>query len=448
MGFLTRLRSFQNRRSTIAAKPAPAAPPITVQPPPQSSLAKPPVKSLAELEREIEATAKPLSVHLSVHPVSKAQRPARRIVRTVCFLACGLGIPAAALWIANLPYTPIRYPVARHAPVLLLPSYMSADQHYRQAIMYLEQAKQLIDNATTAADIDLGAESLMKAQKSLDALPIWLWDGLPTYRYGWYDWRFSPSSLNAARREAGRLQSKVFQERNAQTSLMEAEQALVTAKQNYQQSFQQPNPSIQQQAAIQAWQAALDQLKQLPPQTLAGKTATQKLTAYQRDFQEVVGLAAGSQQTATLIGAAREFGARAAQASQNSPHSVAEWQRVESLWQEAIARLQQVRTTDVNYAAAQKLLADYTDNLEQIKIRTATEAQSLRTLETARSKIQNLLASSSNQPDAYRNQLVSQLQGIITDLQQVQPGTTAYLEAQNLLLSAQNRLNQLPAQQR
>jgi hypothetical protein len=368
----------------------------------------------------------------------------RRAGKMALMLTVGLGIPAAALWIANLPYAPIRYPMARHAPVLLLPSYMSADQHYRQAIVHLEQAKQLVDRATTAADIDLGAESLMKAQNSLDALPIWLWEGLPTYRHWWYDWRFSPSSLNAARMEAGRLQSKVFQERNAQTVLLEAEQALATAKQSYQQSFQQPNRLAQQQSAIQNWQSAIDQLKQLPPETLAGKVAAQKLPAYQRDFQDEVGLVADGQQTATLIRAAREFGGRAAQASQNPPHSLAEWRRVESLWQEAITLLRQVRPTDANYAAAQALLAEYTDNLEQIKIRTSNEAQSVQTLEAAQAKINRLIAAVPDQSGAMgRAQMTGQLQAIITELEQVQPGTTAYLEAQNLLLSAKNRLTQM-----
>lgn len=440
MGFLTRLR-FPKRRAAVAAQPAPAAP-QTTQPPTQGALAKPPIKSLTELEQELEAAM------LTAHPVARTRSSVRQVGKTALFLSVALGIPAAVLGVANLPYAPIRYPMARHAPILLLPSYMSADQHYRQAITHLEQAKQLINGATTAADIDLGAESLMQAQKSLDALPIWLWDGLPNYRYRWYDWRFSPSSLNAARIEAGRLQSKVFQERNAQTGLVAAEQALATAKQNYQQSFQQPNRQIQQQSAIQSWQAALDQLAQLPPQTLAGKVATQKLAAYQRDFQEVVGLASGGQQTASLIDAARQFGARAAQASQNPPHSVAEWRRVESLWQDAIARLQQVRSTDVNYGAAQALLAEYTDNLEQIRVRTSTESQSAQALASAEAKINRLIATLPDQAGAAdRNRVIAQLQAIITELEQVQPGTTAYLDAQSLLLSAQNRLTQMQGRQ-
>ncbi|MHC5675060.1 hypothetical protein [Nostoc sp.] len=48
-----------------------------------------------------------------------------------------------------------------------------------------------------------------------------------------------------------------------------------------------------------------------------------------------------------------------------------------------------------------------------------------------------------NADNIERNQMLSQLQSIINQLEKVQNGTTAYLKAQDLLLSANNKLKQL-----
>jgi hypothetical protein len=67
----------------------------------------------------------------------------------------------------------IRRPVSRVAPIILLPSYISMDRNYRQAIALVEQADQLVNQATSLADLELGAKKVQEAQKSLDALPVW-----------------------------------------------------------------------------------------------------------------------------------------------------------------------------------------------------------------------------------------------------------------------------------
>jgi hypothetical protein len=58
------------------------------------------------------------------------------------------------MWVINLPFPMIRWPVAKTAPILLLPSYISMDHNYRQAIAKVEQADQLINKATASADFD------------------------------------------------------------------------------------------------------------------------------------------------------------------------------------------------------------------------------------------------------------------------------------------------------
>lgn len=84
-----------------------------------------------------------------------------------------------ALWVINLPYPMIRWPIAKTAPILLLPSFMSMDYHYRGAINSVEQADQLINKATSLADIERGVEKIKEGQKHLDNLPVWFWAIIP-----------------------------------------------------------------------------------------------------------------------------------------------------------------------------------------------------------------------------------------------------------------------------
>ena len=391
-------------------------------------------KTLAELEKEMEAEAQNLRPHKVTLPTAKAKRG---IINKIITAAILVGVPVSVVWIANLPYSVIRRPVARTAPLLLLPSYMSMDSHYRQAIASVEQADQLIDNVTSPADLDLGEQKVKETQKHLDALPVWFLDDWPQYTY-WFGWRFSLYEVQTARARVGQLEAKVFQEKNAQTLFMQGENALNAAKQQYQQVL----TPVDKQAAIVAWQAAIDQLEQLPSQTLAEKTAQKKLDAYKRDFREVVGLAADNERISTLIEAARQFSWQAAKVGQNPPYNVAKWEQIANLWQLAIDRLEAVPAQDLaGYAEAQKLLATYEANLGEVKIRQQAEQESVDALEQAQRQIESLLASNTKYVE--RSLMVSQLQSIITQLEKVQNGTTAYLKAQDILLSAHSRLKQL-----
>jgi hypothetical protein len=394
-------------------------------------------KSLAELAKEAEAQYYATYPHKQPSP-AKAKRG---VLSKIIWAAILLGVPVGVLWVANLPYSVIRRPVAQKAPILLLPSYMDMDSNYRQAIASVEQAQQLIENPTSAADLNLGEQKVKEAQKHLDALPIGILNDWPEYRYWWYDSRFSIYGFNSARTKIGQLEAKVFQEKNAQTLLTDSEQALLKAKQQYQQA----STPADKQVAVASWRSAIDQLKQIPSVTLAGKTAQAKLENYQRDFKEVVGLAAGNERISTLIEAARQFSWQAAKAGQNPPHPVAEWQQVEKLWQQAINRLEQVPKEDLaGYAEAQRLLAQYNTNLGQVQIRRQAEQDSTSALQRAQSQIETLLAYTPTDAQSLdRNRTISQIQGIINELEKVQNGTTSYLKAQELLLSANNKLKQL-----
>ncbi|MFW9259481.1 hypothetical protein [Nostoc sp. CALU 546] len=394
-------------------------------------------KNLAKLEHELELERRVLKTS----PQRSHSKAKRGIGSRLIWIAILIGIPSGVIWVANQPYPVIRRPVMLHAPFLLLPSYISMDNHYRQALVSVEQAEQLIEKATSPADLALGEQKLQKTQQHLDQLPTYFVNDWSQYRYWWYDSRFSIYGFNAFRSKVGQLEAQVFQEKNAQSLLTDNMQTFLNAKQQYGRA----TTVLDKQTATAAWQTALNQFEQIPGETLAGKTVQNQLDNYKREFQEVVGLAAGNDRISALITAARQFSWQAAKTGQNPPHSVTEWRQIEKLWMEAIERLKEISSKDVaGYTEAQKLLAIYEANLGQVKVRRQSEADAVEALEAAQRKIERLLASiPTDANDVERNRVLSQLQSIINQLEKVQNGTTAYLKAQELLLSANNKLRQL-----
>lgn len=360
-------------------------------------------------------------------------------IKVVAATVVGL---AGGLYIINLPFPMVRIPIAKTAPLLLLPSYLSMDHSYRQAISLVEQADQLVNQATSGADIDLGGEKVKLAQKHLDALPVWFLGYTPQRYCSFFQcsWQFTFDEFQTARKQVGRMEAKVFQEKNALTQFQTASQALTGAKQKYQQA----KASGAKSDAIAQWQAAIDQLQQVPDSTLAGRMATTQLTAAERDFEQATGYIAGDARTGNLIAAAKQFGRNAAELGQNPPHSAAQWQEAVSLWEDAVSQLEQVPVTDPGFVASRSLLADYKKNLSTVRIRLVTERESTAALEQAQQMTQSFLAAATPQAiTTNRPYLLAQLQGIINQLRKVQSGTTGYAEAQGLLKSAENKLQQL-----
>jgi hypothetical protein len=375
---------------------------------------------------------------------AKINRPAQafgKISLTIAIAATGLVGLAGLIWLVNLPYPMIRRPVAKVAPILLLPSYISMDRNYREAIVKVQQADQLVNQATSVADFELGQVKVKEAQENLDALPVWFLGYEPQFYCMYFScsWRFTFDEFQAARASIGRMESKIFQEKNALDRLTQLEINLAKAKEDYQQS----TTLLQQQSALDLWQNSMDELAQLPSATLAGKTAETKLNAYQRDFQQISGLLVGSGQTNVAIAAAKEFALKATQTCENPPHPVIKWEQCASLWQETIGKLQSFTPDDVGYLETQKLLATYKVNLGDVQSRKQTEAEATIALEGAQNKIEQFLASTPTQvSQGDLNRIISQLQGIINQLEKVQSGTTVYAKARELLDSAKQKMNQ------
>ncbi|MGB7893820.1 MAG: hypothetical protein WCF82_18220, partial [Microcoleus sp.] len=186
------------------------------------------------------------------------------------------------------------------------------------------------------------------------------------------------------------------------------------------------------------WQSAIDQLNQSPAETLAGETAKKTLTAAERDFKAMGGVATGSVRADNLIEAAKEFALSAAVASQKPPHPAAQWEQIAELWQEGINRLKLISVDNPGYLDAQTKLAEYQKNLGITQIRLEAEKDSAKALQEAKSLFANL-QNNVNSPSQNPGYSLSQLQQIINQLESVKPGTTAYPESQKWLQSARKK---------
>ncbi|HEY9836362.1 MAG TPA: hypothetical protein V6D27_05655, partial [Vampirovibrionales bacterium] len=278
--------------------------------------------------------------------------------------------------------------------------------------------------------------------KHLDRLPVWFLGYYPERYCTLFgcSWQFTLDEFEAARKAIGRMEATLFQQQNAQTQLADVETALNTAKQAYQQATN----LTEKQQAIAAWQSAMDQLVEIPPATLASEMAQPKLTAAMRDFEQVVGSAKGSLQTATTMDAAKAFAMQAAIASQNPPHSAAQWEQIQGLWDMAIARLEKVEADAPDYLQVQQKLAEYQVNRGIVVTRLQAEQEAVQTLNQAKEAIANWQELARSDQDSLDwGRLAGDLRKIITQLEQVPAGTTASAEAQELLKFARDKNKQL-----
>ncbi len=392
-------------------------------------------------EEELSHTIKDQFPNFSdkvIKKAAKANQPPG-IWSKIAWIPVALVGVVGVVWVANLPYPMIRKPVSRVAPIILLPSYISMDHNYRQAIAKVEQADQLLNKATSSADINLGTEKVTEAKKHLDALRVLL--------LGYYPQRYSTlfggsrefayDEFERARKQIERMEAKISQENNAQTSLTEAEQTIQTAKQQYQQT---DTPTDKQQA-IANWEAAIDKLEEIPSTTLAGKMVPPKLAASKQDLQTEVGMAKGSQRSYVILEAAKIFALQAAQVDPNQPHPEQQWQLVMNLWKQAINQLQEIPMDNPSFLEAQTKLAEYQANLTDAKTRLQAERESGKAFKQAKNLIADWQKYAVDNPQ--RGLLVSKIQSIINQLESVKPGTTNYEEAQDLLKFARNKQNNL-----
>ena len=422
---------------------ASSSPSQPVTPPVSTSMQR-----YVELEAELAQSAKATNTHLIHQSQNHPKKPNgfKKFGKKLLWTGIILGIPAGALYVINLPYPMIREPIAKNAPLLLLPSSMAMEDNFKKGQANIEEARQLIESPTSYEDIDRGAVKLQEGKTALEAIPVWYVNDWANYSRGYsyrlgYDWRFTPSGLQAARLKAGQLEAKVFQEQNAQTELVNAENDLALAKSTLQKAANSGDKKV----AIQKWQSVVDRLTQISPQTFAGRKAQQIATSATRDLKQIGGFAAGNEKVVSVIGAAGEFAKKAADSGRNPPHSVARWQEIALMWQEAIKRLESVPNSDLSgYSEAQKRLANYRSNLSEVRERLNNEQQSFQAMERANQQLTRLWASlPKDGKDLNRNQAIAGFIAVDNELEKVKNGTTVYLRAQEIKLEVRQQLKLL-----
>ncbi|USR92411.1 hypothetical protein NEA10_06745 [Phormidium yuhuli AB48] len=221
-----------------------------------------------------------------IERAAKANQPSkgRTLALTLGAIVAGGAALTGFVFLANLPYPMIRKPIAQHAPMLLLPSFLSMDHNYREAIALVEQSDQLVNQATSVADLELGQEKVTQAQHHLDQLPVWFLGYYPE-RYCTFfgcSWKFTHDEFETARKNIGRMDVVLFQEKNAHQELDEVLEELQTARSQYRQATTHRGA----EQALLDWQDAIDRLELIPRQTLAGELARTHLNAANRDFRE------------------------------------------------------------------------------------------------------------------------------------------------------------------
>ncbi|MFM7888766.1 MAG: hypothetical protein ACKPCM_19205 [Pseudanabaena sp.] len=335
-----------------------------------------PPSAAAQRYTELEASLTRSPQALSTQPTDhKNKSRLKKFSKRLFWTGILLGIPAGIIYVVNLPYPAIRQPISKSAPLLLLPSNMTIEANFKKGQATIEEARQLIESPTSAADLDRGELKLKEGKSALDAIPAWYVADWADYSRGhWGYWEFSPAGLQGARIKAGQLEAKVFQEKNAQISLTDAEKAVEMAKIQLQQATSPGNKKL----AVQNWQAAIDQLSQIPPQTLAGRKAQQLVNTSTRDLKALAGLSIGNEKMVYLLIGAEEFAKKAAEAGRNPPHPTERWLAIADMWQESIQRLEKITSEDpVGYAEAQKRLAEYRASLSEVKVRLKNEQESV-----------------------------------------------------------------------
>ena len=207
------------------------------------------------------------------------------IFSKVKYLAMTFAAGAGLLTILNLPHPNIRWSVAKTAPILLTPSYMNMDFHYWGAKNSTTQAQSLLNSATNFTEIKQVENKLEDAEKHLHSIPVWFLGYYPEVYCQRFscNWDFSFNEFEQVRSQTTKLETKVFIQKSAFVSLLEAEQAYNGAKQELVIARTQK----QRDLALASLEASIKTIEDIPPETLDKKKAEKKLKVYKRYYEKV-----------------------------------------------------------------------------------------------------------------------------------------------------------------
>jgi hypothetical protein len=201
------------------------------------------------------------------------------------YLAIGLTSAAGVLIILNLPHPKIRWFVARTAPILLVPSYMSMDFHYWGARSSVQEANNLLQSAATFSDIKQIESKIAEAEKHLSSIPVWFLGYYPEVYCQKFScsWNFGFDEFENIRTEIIHIETTTMREKQAFVPLIEAEQAYRGAK----RELSIAKSKRQKELAIASMQAAIKITEEVPTGTLAHIKAQEKVKAYKRYYEKI-----------------------------------------------------------------------------------------------------------------------------------------------------------------
>ncbi len=101
---------------------------------------------------------------------------------------------------------------------------------------------------------------------------------------------------------------------------------------------------------IENWQNAIRLMKQIVPTNENYLQASQKLSEYENQLRYVEALRVGI------------IAAKLTQAGKDNTLSLEEWENIKRLWQQAMTKLNEVPSTDSNYAKARRKMEEYQNN--------------------------------------------------------------------------------------
>ncbi|MEA5593497.1 hypothetical protein [Rivularia sp. UHCC 0363] len=201
------------------------------------------------------------------------------------YVAIAFASAAGVLTIINLPYPNIRWSVARTAPILLIPSYLSMDFHYWGAKNSAQQAENLLISAENFTDIQQVEHKTEDAQKHLSSIPVWFLGYYPEVYCEKFNcsWNFNFNDFKKIRTQLTLVETEVFREKQAFIPLIEAEQVYNSAKIELTIAKTQK----QKELAIASIEATINTIENIPPETLASKKSEAKLKVYKHYFQTI-----------------------------------------------------------------------------------------------------------------------------------------------------------------
>jgi hypothetical protein len=357
--------------------------------------------------------------------------------RRIKFITISVGVVGGGLAIANLPIPAIREPIAKHAPILLLPSIITWDHHYREGTVALEQAEQLIQQAKHPDDLTGGDRYLKSAKKHLNALPL---NGINNYEASSYcyfrtcSWRFSGGEIQQRRESLARVEATLTQEQNLQSQLQQTIDAIAESQVNYKNA----KGDVQKQAIVTQWEQDIEQLEALSSSTLTGRLSNVERAKAQTAFKNITGFSYDQKRSGNLIQAAKQFAISAQKMTLGESHSVSEWQAILNQWDSAIEPLKSIAVDNPDYVSSRKTLADYQQQQGRTRVRLQEEQTAIALLQTTELQINALVRTQAN---LNRDQAKAEMMAIEANLKKIPPGTTAHPQAQEWLNSLRQRLN-------